>query len=177
VDDPTVAGRDVRGRRVVVFACGEMERGDDAAALRAVNLLRDAGDERMEVRPIGALEPEHLLELGDRPCVVADCVAGIAPGDVVVRSLEGLLPGAGPPGRSSGGGAVPVARSTHLLPIGDVLALAEIVRPGLPRGTFVGIGGADFGLGRPLSPDVERALPAFAEAIAAAAAGLLRPEG
>ncbi len=191
-------------RRVVVLACGEAERGDDAAALVVLERLASGGpgrdghagiraepvpstaiaDGRIVLRPVGALEPEHLLDLGDAACIVADCVVGIPPGEVVVRTLAELLPatperpggpdlGDGPPGS---GTPRMTARSTHLLPLPDVLALVALVRPGLPHGVFVGIGGAEFGLGRPLSAHVELALPAFGDAIAAQAEALLRDD-
>ena len=49
-----------------------------------------------------------------------------------------------------------------------VLALAATLRDAPPRGTFVGIGGAGWNVGTPLSAAVAAALPAFAAAIAAA---------
>lgn len=146
------------GRGVVVFVCGEPERGDDGAALAAADRIEVRLLGRAEVRRCGALEPEHLVDLGqDEACVVVDCVAGIPPGSVIVRPLEAL---AAPDGRST---ATP--RSTHLLPVADVVTLAGIVRPGLPVGSFVGIGGGRFGLGEGLSPAVEAALPALVDAI------------
>jgi Ni,Fe-hydrogenase maturation factor len=187
--DETI-GRVARPRRVVVFACGELERGDDAVALRAAELIGGRGGGRSDVIAVGALEADHLMELGEAACVVADCVAGIEPGEIVVRPLPELLPGPDrdPPSardrssardpepavaaRSTVPGPAVAARSTHLLPLGDVLALADLLRPGLPAGSFVGIGGEDFRLGRSLSPSVERALPAFVEAIEREAARL-----
>jgi Ni,Fe-hydrogenase maturation factor len=63
------------------------------------------------------------------------------------------------------------------MPADQVLGLAGIVRPGLPPGSFVGIGGASFGLGEGLSPAVERAIPRFAQAIAAEIERLRLDEG
>jgi hypothetical protein len=45
------------------------------------------------------------------------------------------------------------------------VALAEEMRRSPLRGTFVGIGGAEFGFGEGLSPAVEAALPALAAAL------------
>src|SRR5664280_868115 len=59
------------------------------------------------------------------------------------------------------------ARSTHELPLEQVLALAATLRDAPPAGTFVGIGGGCFDVGTPLTAPVARALPAFAAAIAA----------
>jgi hypothetical protein len=46
------------------------------------------------------------------------------------------------------------------------MALAEALRGSLPRGAFVGIGGAEFGFGEGLSAPVAAGLPAFVTAIA-----------
>jgi hypothetical protein len=62
----------------------------------------------------------------------------------------------------------PTPRSSHELPVDQVLGLADVMRPGgLPEGTFVGIGGRRFGYGRPLSRSVRINMPAFQAAIAA----------
>jgi len=161
---PGGAGR----RGVVVFACGEPERGDDGVSLAVADRIGRRLGGRAEIRRCGALEPEHLLDLlPDEACVVVDCVAGIAPGEVIVRSLDALV---SPDGRS-----VATPRSTHLLPVADVLALVRVVRPGLPAGSFVGIGGERFGLGSGLSPAVEAALPAVVEVIEAEVDRLAAP--
>ena len=47
-----------------------------------------------------------------------------------------------------------------------VLALAEEMRGARFHGSFIGIGGADFGSGERLSPAVEAGLPAYAAALA-----------
>lgn len=227
-----------RGRRVVVLACGQPERGDDGVAFAAADRLDewlvgrrdvrrderlvgrvDGGtvrgtDGRVDVRRCGALEPEHLVEIDDEAaCVVADCVVGLPAGEVIVLPLAALLDtGVGRRGidsaasaasagggRAAGGGTTagggraaggeaaidrpsaaavrtrPSPRSTHVLPVADVVALARVVRPGLPAGSFVGIGGERFGLGDGLSPAVEAALPAFVEAIEAAVDRLAEP--
>jgi hypothetical protein len=49
-----------------------------------------------------------------------------------------------------------------------VRALAATLRDAPPAGTFVGIGGARWDVGAPLSDPVAGALPAFAAAVAAA---------
>jgi hypothetical protein len=54
----------------------------------------------------------------------------------------------------------------------QVLALAATLLGGPPAGTFVGIGGARWDLGAPLSGPVAEALPAVAAAIAAAVEAL-----
>jgi Ni,Fe-hydrogenase maturation factor len=66
--------------------------------------------------------------------------------------------------RSTGSGAA--LASSHSLPPDQVLALAEALRGSLPRGSFVGIGGAEFGFGEGLSAPVAAGLPAFVAALA-----------
>jgi len=62
----------------------------------------------------------------------------------------------------------PTPRSSHELPVDQVLGIAETLRPGgLPDGTFVGIGGRRFGYGRPRSRSVRLNRAAFQAAIAA----------
>ena len=152
----------VAGRRVVVLVCGEPERGDDAAAFRAVELPAIAGLDGIEVRTCGALDVEDLLAVGpDEACLIVDAAVGVPAGRIVDGTLASLVSS----GESQGGGPGP--RSTHVLSVGDALALAAILRPGLPPGAFVGIGGASFELGEGLSPAVRPALPSFADAIAA----------
>ncbi len=167
--------------RVPVFACGDPSRGDDAAAMAAVELLPAAVLDRAAIEVVGALDVQHLLDLPPgAPCVVVDAVAGIAAGEVWVRPLAALGPrGAAQAGGAPGGrgAALPVGaaatrrpepRSSHQLALGDVLALAATLRGEPAGGTFVGIGGTRWDLGAPLDAAVAAALPAFAAAIAAA---------
>lgn len=152
--------------RVPVFVCGEPTRGDDAAAHAAVELLAPAARELADVVAAGQLDVLFLLDLpADRPCVVVDAVAGLAPGEVWVRPLAALVDRARALERS---GRAVEPRSSHELPLEQVLALAATLRDHPPAGTFVGIGGACWDAGAGLSDGVVAALPAFAEAIAAA---------
>jgi Ni,Fe-hydrogenase maturation factor len=64
----------------------------------------------------------------------------------------------------------PAPRSSHALPIDQVLGLTRLLADAPVEGLFVGIGGEDFGLGEDLSPKVREALPAYARAIGAAIA-------
>ncbi len=151
---------DARGRCVVVLACGEPERGDDGVAFAAADRIGPPADGLTEVRRGGALEPEDLIDIrADEACVVIDCVVGIPPGSVIVRPLEALA--------AHHGQSAAAPRSTHVMPVADVLALVRVVRPGLPAGSFVGIGGERFGFGDALSTAVEAGLPAFVQAIEA----------
>jgi len=152
--------------RVPIFVCGEPARGDDAAGFAAVELLADELLERAEVVPAGQLDILFLMDLpADSPCVVVDAVAGLRPGEVWVRPLAALVDRAR---MLSATGRAPEPRSSHELPLEQVLELAATLRDAPPAGTFVGIGGSCFDVGTPLTAPVAEALPVFAAAIAAA---------
>jgi hydrogenase maturation protease len=164
------AGSGNAGRRIRVLACGESARGDDAAGFLAADLLRawldgveapptHAADGletlrgHVEIDAVGQLEPDQLLALDpDEVLVVIDAVSGPEPGTLVRRALAEL---------ASGG---PAPRSSHMLPLRDVLGLVQTLRGSLPQGTFVGLGGSSFGLGDPVSSAVREAIPALAVA-------------
>jgi hydrogenase maturation protease len=150
--------------RVPVFVCGEPARGDDAAGFAAVELLAPDVRARAEIVPVGQLDVLLLLDLpAHEPCVVVDAVAGLAPGEIWVRPLAALVDRA-----RAGAGRAPEPRSSHELPLEQVLALAATLRGAPPAGTFVGIGGSCWDVGTPLTAPVAASLPAFAAAIAAA---------
>ena len=167
-----------------MLACGETERGDDGAALVAAEALRArmergaqgalrgrmAADLRasgsacgpgapslpceVEVRLVGQLEPDDLVGLapGTR-VVVIDAVRGIEPGRIVRRPLADLATGG------------PAPRSSHTLPLGDVLGIVTALEGSLPEGVFVGLGGTSFELGGQMSAAVRDAIPRYVAAI------------
>jgi hydrogenase maturation protease len=152
--------------RVPVFVCGDPTRGDDGAAAAAVALLAPQARARAEIVETAALDVLLLLDLpADRPCVVVDAVAGLPPGEVWVRPLAALVDRAR---RLEAAGRAVEPRSSHELPLEQVLALAATLRERPPAGTFVGIGGAGWDAGAGLSPAVAAGLAAFAIAIATA---------
>ena len=104
---------------------------------------------------------------------MVDAVAGLEPGEVWVRPLAALVDRAHALERS---GRAAEPRSSHELPLEQVLALAATLRDRPPAGTFVGIGGARWNPGAGLSDAVVAALPAFAAAIDAAIAEAAGPE-
>ena len=59
----------------------------------------------------------------------------------------------------------PVPRSSHVLPVEQLVALAAALRGSPPRGVLVGVGCVSFGLGESMSPAVVAAIPAFTAAI------------
>ncbi len=150
---------------VRLIVLGELHRGDDAvgfvAAREAMSGLGPSIAARVEVREAGQLDPADLVELVEgRGAVVVDAVVGVPVGEVVVLSLEAVA-AAAPDARR------PVARSSHVLPVDQLVALAGALRGSAPHGVLVGVGGASFGLGEPISPAVSDAVPAFAAAIRA----------
>lgn len=146
--------------RVRVLVCGERLRGDDAAALLAAEMLPPAVRALAEIHEVEQLSVEALLDVPEGVAlVVADAAVGVAAGRIVTLPLEDVA-------RSTGGGATPA--SSHSLPLDQVVALAAEMRGSMPRGVFVGIGGAEFGFGERLSPAVAAGLPAFAAALAQA---------
>jgi hydrogenase maturation protease len=137
-----------------LLVCGNADRGDDGAAVRAVAhflpRLEPAVLERLEVRRCQQLDPLDLIDIRDgEACVVIDTVVGVPPGRVVTLSLASL---------SNRRGKV-TPRSSHVLPIDQVLGVAAAVRGSLPEGVFVGIGGKWFGFGDLLSRAVRSAIP------------------
>jgi len=146
---------------VRLLVCGNADRGDDGAALSAIATLLPSLPaallERLEVRRCGHLRIEDLVDVPQNQiAVIVDAAVGVAPGRVVVVPIRQItsLPESATP------------RSSHELPIGQVLGLAEVLRTdGLPGGSFIGIGGRRFGYGRPLSRSVRLNLPAFQAAI------------
>jgi len=144
--------------RIPVLVCGELTRGDDAVAFAAVDAMPEASRELADVRTCGQLEVDQLLDLPDgTPCVIVDAAIGVEPGSVVVIGLDEIA------GRKRGTGP----RSSHTLPVDQVLALASTMRGASLDGVFVGIGGERFDFGAPLSPRVAAGLPRLTAAVAA----------
>ena len=163
--------------RIPLFVCGEPARGDDAAGHAVVELLSPVIRGRVEVVVAGQLDVLFLMDLpADVPCVVVDAVAGLRPGEIWVRPLASLVDRAR---ALADDGRGPEPRSSHELPLEQVLTLAAILRDAPPAGTFVGIGGSCWDVGTPLTLPVARALPAYAAAIEAAieALGQAAPQG
>jgi hydrogenase maturation protease len=138
-----------------VLVCGSADRGDDGAALCAVAhvLPRLEPDlrQRVEVRRCPQLDAADLIDVADgEACLVLDTVVGVEPGEVVRIPLDELtrLEDAAP-------------RSSHALPISQVLGIAEAIRGQLPRGLLVGIGGKWFGFGETRSRALRDGMPAF----------------
>jgi hydrogenase maturation protease len=152
-------------RTVRLLVCGNAERGDDGAALAAVAGLLPGLPPHLlavlEVRRCEQLELEDLLDLPDwTSCVIVDTAVGLPVGTVITIPLVEL------PDRDAAAG--PNLRSSHVLPLGQLVAIAQIMREHAVEGSFVGLGGRSFGFGRALGRPVRAALPAFRSAIEAA---------
>jgi hydrogenase maturation protease len=138
-----------------ILVCGDRARGDDGAAIEAVAHLAPARRYGVRVRVVGQLEPDHLVTaLLTGRCIVVDAVRGVPPGRVVEMPLRRILEPDGPQPASS-----------HALPVGTVVGLAAALGADIDQGWFVGIGGAEFGLGTGLSETVEAAVGSVAAAI------------
>jgi hydrogenase maturation protease len=144
---------------VELLVCGSPDRADDGAPIKACELIRASlgGDVRMRV--VGQLDIDHLLSIGSGAgVVVVDTATGIETGEVVELSFTSL----------SGGRSPVRPRSSHALAIPEVVGLAEMIRGRPFHGRVVAIGGAHFGLGRPLSRSVALSLPLLARTVLAA---------
>jgi hydrogenase maturation protease len=144
--------------------CGTADRGDDGAALSAVAGLLPGLPAHLlsalDVRRCEQLQIEDLLDLPEETgCVIVDAVVGVGTGEVVTLPLDAF------PGADRQAGITP--RSSHTLPMGQLVELAAILRGRPVRGVFVGLGGRSFGYGRGLGRTVRAALPAFRAAIEA----------
>jgi len=146
--------------RVRLLVCGTADRGDDGAALVAaatlLPVLTEAQRTLLEIRRCGQLDVDDLGMPDGVAGLIIDAAVGVTPGAIVTVAFEDL----------AAGGGIPAPRSSHALPVGQVLALAATLGR-LPRGTFVGIGGRRFGFGQGLSRSVRAAMPAYREAIVA----------
>ena len=147
-------------RRVRVIVCGTEDRGDDWLGPAAVAALPAAVTGLAEIRVVGQLGVDDLLTVprGD-PCLIVDAALGSTPGRLIVMPLERVAARAGADAIGP--------RTSHELPIDQMLRLVEVLRGELPSGTFMGLGGLQFRYGRGLSRPVRAALPAFTASIAA----------
>ncbi len=140
-------------RRVTLLVCGEPMRGDDAVAEQIVGSLPATTRSLTEVCHVGALMPDDLIGAG-APVILVDAVHGLPAGSVIdlpIDSLAELVEGGVAPG------------STHALPLPMVLGIVEQLAGSLPEGRFIGVAGAAYGIGAPLSdPVVDAVAPAAA---------------
>jgi hydrogenase maturation protease len=153
-------------QRVAVLVLGGEDRGDDVAAQAAVRLLPEDVRNLADLRICDQLDPAVLIELAaEGPLLIVDAMRGPAAGSIRAWPLEELATHGRGPER-------PVLASTHVLPITDTLALAQVVTGRPLAGRFVALAGVNFGLGSGLSPEVAGSLTEFATVIAAEIAAM-----
>ena len=152
-------------RPVRLLVRGTGEQGDGAAAFMAVSsLLQDLPGTLaalLDIRWCEQLEIEDLLDVPPSVgCVIVDTLVGMPLGSMATIPLCDLPDHAG----------VIDTRPTPscLMPIGQLMAIAEILRDEPLDGALVGIGGGPTGLADARDTQVRRALPAFQVAIEAA---------
>jgi hydrogenase maturation protease len=149
-----------------LLVCGNADRGDDGAPLCAVAHVLPQLDlptrQRLLVRRCAQLDTTDLIDVAlNEACLILDTVVGVEPGAVVEQTLDELATR-----------ATIAPRSSHALPIMQVLGIAREVRGGLPVGRFIGIGGKWFGFGDVRSRALREGMPAYERAIASAIAEL-----
>jgi len=139
-------------RPVTVLVCGEALRGDDGVANAILERLPPTTHSVLRLEHVGQLTPDHLLA-ADGPIIVLDAVNGPPAGEVVDLPLAALT--------ASIAGINPA--SSHGLPLRASIQIAERLGGALPEGRFIGVAGADYRLGAPLSTAVRDAVPRGAE--------------
>jgi hydrogenase maturation protease len=139
---------------VRILVCGTADRGDDGAALAAIAHILPALPQeicsRIEVRRCPQLDAADFVDVGaGETCLIVDTAIGIPPGSIVVVPISELA------------SRVPTIapRSSHALPMEQVLLVAKAIRGSLPEGRFIGIGGKWFGYGGRFSRAVRAGLP------------------
>lgn len=148
-----------------VLVCGDPARGDDGAAVLALVGDPEGSLPNCRLRAVNQLDVGELLTaLAEGGTVIVDAVRGIPEGTIISRPLESIASSA------------LTAASTHALPLPSAVALARALEADLSEAVFVGIGGADYRLGAPLSPSVAAALPALRRAVREALAAIARGE-
>ena len=141
---------------VEVLACGDPDRGDDAASLAALAGLGPDLPGDVTVRVVGRLDVDDLLAVASGAgAVVVDTVTGVDPGWVVEIPFIGFA------GRESG----IRARSSDALSRPETVGVASMIRGRPLVGVLVAIGGASFGPGEALSWPVAAGLCSFRVAI------------
>lgn len=147
---------DTRKPRLLVIGVGNALRGDDAAGLLAVRLLKDMGlDCATIVEHCG--EGASLMETwkGAPEVILIDAVSsGNAPG-----TIHRLEPTVNPLSAQMFHG------STHAFSLPDAIEMARALHELPSRVIVFGIEGINFQAGADLSPEVSKALPQVAKLV------------
>jgi len=141
-------------------AClGSRFRGDDAVGPLIADRLRAAGATVLDCDD----EPTRLLDAwaGLELVVIVDAVSSGA----VAGTVHRVDPGDGPLPGDLG------LASTHAFSISDALELGRAVGQAPRRVIVIGVEGAAFGMGDPITAEVEAALDGVADSVLAELAG------
>jgi hydrogenase maturation protease len=152
-------------RAVELLICGSPDRGDDGAAIAALDHLEDELlTLPLRVTAAGHLAVDELVRASRAgPVIIVDTAIGLRAGEVLELSFETVRRRA----------TTIAPRSSHELPIADVIGLAQMLVARDIEGAVIVIGGQRFGFGDPLSPAVAAAIPALARKVADVAKGLV----
>ena len=140
-------------RPVTVLVCGEPMRGDDGVASAILRQLPSTTRALIRIEHVGLLTPDHLLA-AEGPVILLDAVNGPPAGEIVDMPLGALT-------AASDAGINPA--SSHGLPLPASIEIVERLAGAPLEGRFIGVAGADYRLGAPLSPAVRGAIPRCAE--------------
>lgn len=142
--------------KLLVIGVGNTYRGDDAAGMLTVRLLKDMGlDSSMVVEQSG--EGAALMETwkGAETVIVIDAISSGRPAGEIHRLDPTLRP-------------LPAQifhSSTHAFSLPDAIELARALNELPPRLLVFGIEGQSFQAGAELSPEVSAALPNAAKLV------------
>jgi len=142
--------------RLRAAAClGSLYRGDDAVGPLVADRLRAAGAVVLECHD----EPTRLLDAwaGLDLVVIVDAVSSGAP----VGTVHRVDPGDGPLPRDLG------LASTHAFSVPDALELGRALGQAPRRVIVVGVEGSAFGMGDPITAEVEAALDGVTQSVLA----------
>jgi hydrogenase maturation protease len=149
-------------RRVRVIVLGNEAAGDDGAALAAARIAGADGDLEIVFAGRPGVDLLELLDDGAAVVLVDVVQTGARPGAHVELPLDAILDHV----------VASAPMSSHGFGPAEVLTLARNLGRALPRGVFLGVEGARFDAGAPLTEGVEQAIPALAAAIRRVAAAV-----
>jgi hydrogenase maturation protease len=148
--------------RARVIVLGNDAAGDDGAAIAAGRIAATGGDLDVVLAGRPGVDLLDLLDAG-APVVLVDVVqTGARPGTLVELPLHAILDRA----------VASTPASSHGFGPAEALALARSLGRPSPRGVFLGVEGARFHAGAPLTEGVAATVPALAAAIRRVAAAL-----
>lgn len=139
--------------KALVIGLGNPLRGDDSIGQRAAEALYHCMEPgAAEVRLCHQLTPELSEPLARASLAIfIDARDGGPPGEICAKLVDSFGE----------------ARHTHFMTPSALLQLAKSLYGRAPHAWIVTVNAAHFDLGQPLSPEVERALPALVDRVCA----------